>query len=196
MKKLLGLSLIVAMMAVNFAAAEDINAIFKKVNDLIASQNYSKALEELKWASKEIETLHSKKLEAFLPDQLAGYNGEKVSSGSAIGITNIERSYKGADGSVKVSLTNMGGAAAGLGGLAQLGQMAAIFGGSNGMESFRVQGRTAQLDTTGVNPSLTVYLESGSMLQFAGNGKVKGELLKTMAEAMKLDDLDNYLKGR
>lgn len=175
--------------------AEDINAIFKKVNDLVTAQNYSKALEELKWASKEIEKMNGEKIKTFFPDTAAGFTGDKANASSALGFSNIEKNYKGANGTVKLTLTNMGSNGSPLGGLAQLGQMAAMFGGTNGIETFRIQGRTANLDTTSSEPKLTVYLESGSILQFDASGKTSADELKAMAEALKLDELDKYLKG-
>lgn len=194
-KSAVALGILLSGLLAGSAVAEDINVIFKKVNDLITAQNYSKALEELKWASKEIEKMHTKKLEQFFPETIAGFTGEKINASSAMGISNLERSYKGPNGRVKVALTNLGGAGGGLAGLAQLGQMAALMGGT-GMESFRIQGRTAMLDTTGSEPKLNITLDSGSMLSFDPEGtSIKADDLKAMAEAMKLDDLDKYLKG-
>ena len=196
-KNALLFSLAVSAALVSAGNAEDINAIFKKVNDLITAQNYSKALDELKWASKEIEKLNGEKIKTFFPDSVAGFTGDKANANSALGISNIERNYKGANGTLKLSLTNMGAAAgAGFGGLAQLGQMAAMFGGAgNGIETLRVQGRTANLDTTGTNPKLTVYLDSGSILQLDASGKTSAEEIKAFAEALKIEELDKYLKG-
>jgi hypothetical protein len=139
--------------------------------------------------------MNSKKIETFFPDSLSGFNGEKVSSSGAFGMTNIERNYKKGSDSVKVALTNLGAAGGALGGLAQLGSMAAMMGGESGMESFRLNGRTAQLDTTSSSPKLTVFMDSGSMLSFESHGKVTADTLKAMAEEMKLDDFDKYLKG-
>jgi hypothetical protein len=175
--------------------AEDLNAIFANVNKYVADQNYSKALEELKWASKEIEKMNSKKIETFFPDTLSGFAGEKVTSSGALGMTNIERNYKNGNNSVKVALTNLGAAGGALGGLAQLGSMAALMGGQTGMESFRINGRTAQLDTTSGEPKLTVFMDSGSMLTLESSGTVDSETLKKMVEELKLDEFDKYLKG-
>jgi hypothetical protein len=176
--------------------AEELDPIFTKVKTLVSSGDYSKALEELKWASKEIEKLNAKKIETFFPDSLNGFTGSKINTGGALGMTNIERTYmKGKDG-FQIALTNLGSAAGGaLGGLAQLGSMAAMFGGQNGIESVRINGRTAQLDSTGSEPKLTLFLDGGSMLNVEGKGAVKTEDLKAAIEAMKIDDLEKYLKG-
>ena len=176
--------------------AEELDPIFTKVKTLVTSGDYSKALEELKWASKEIEKLNAKKLETFFPDSLIGYTGEKVSSGGALGMTNVERSYKNGKNSFKVILTNLGSSAGGaLGGLAQLGSMAGMFGGQNGMETIRINGKTAQMDTTSSSPKLTIFLDGGSMLAIESQGAVKADELKSAAEALKIEDIEKYIKA-
>jgi hypothetical protein len=182
------------------AAAEDINDIFKKVNELVQAKNYSKALEELGWAKKEIEKMNSKQLESYFPDTLNGFKGQPVSASNALGFTNIERLYKKDEStSVKVSLTGSGpgGVPGGLGGLAAFGKMAAMMGNNgDGSDTFRINGRTAQLEehSDEKRAELTVFLDSGSILKFEGSN-TDGGALKQMAEALKIGDLDTYLKG-
>lgn len=202
MKKLLTVLMASCLLITTSAFAEDINDIFKRVNDLIAQQNYSKALNELNWASKEIEKMHNQKLQGFLPDTLSGLAGGKIESTSALGFTNLERTYTNAadKSTVKVSLSGgtTPGAQGGMGGLAQLGQMAAMFGGNQpGQDTFRIGGRTATLEQNeqSKHAELTVFMDSGSILKLEMNGNAKGDTLKTMAEALKLDDLDKYLRG-
>ena len=87
---------------------------------------------------------------------------------------------------------------AGLGGLAALGQMAAMMGGGTpGSDTFRIGGRTATLQATPGSSSsdLTIFLDSGSMLKIESYDGVSGDVLKQMAENLKINDLDNYLKG-
>jgi hypothetical protein len=55
-----------------------------------------------------------------------------------------------------------------------------------------VDGRTASLNEQG-NPELTVFLDSGSILQFSGGSAAS---LKSMAEAFNVGKLDNYLRGQ
>lgn len=205
MKKLL-LTAVVLLSTVlsltNYSFAEDLNAIFKKVNDLVAAKNYSKAIEELAWANKEIEKLNSQHIISFFPDTLLGYTGKKAETNSALGITNIERTYSkdGAGTTVKVALTGSGGGAgagAGLGGLAAFGRMAAMMGGqSPGNDTFRIAGRTATLEKEDRSAQLTVFLDSGSMLTLEMNNGNDADALKAMAEALDLNKLDNYLRGQ
>ena len=179
--------------------AEDIDALFKKVDEYIEKKNFPKALEELSWARKEIEKMHQTRLKDFLPEELAGAKGHKFKTASALGMNSLERKYT-MDGtkSVKVMLTGGSGAGANnpMGGLAGLGKMAAMMQGNTGeAETFRISGRTASLATTRNNPELTVFLDSGSILKLEGQNGADADTLKKMAEAVKIDDLDNYLKG-
>ncbi|MCB0337865.1 MAG: hypothetical protein KDD62_16220, partial [Bdellovibrionales bacterium] len=134
----------------------------------------------------------------FFPDKLGNLSGEQFSPNTALGITNLERSYS--DGSNKVKLSLTGGSAGGgaFGGLAGIGRMAAMFQGQTpGQETFRIDGRTANLNTQNeTRPELTVFMENGSIISLKTmNGAVKPDELKTMAEGLKLEQLDSYLKG-
>ena len=112
-------------------------------------------------------------------------------------MTNVERKYKKGADTFTITLTNLGGGAGGaLGGLAQLGSMASMFGGANsGMDSVRVAGKTAQVDTTGSEPKMTVFLDGGSILALEAGGKTSVDDLKKSIEAFKIEDLEKYLKG-
>ncbi len=185
--------LAVAVVFNNIAVAEDINEIFKKVNQFIEKENYSKAIEELAWANKELEKLHNKKLATLLPDEIEGYQGQKIEQQSAIGISSISRKYK-KDGD-QIELNIAGG---GKGGMAGIGKMAAMFGGNQpGVETFRLDGLTANLNTSSRRPELTVFLESGSILSLKKRkkGEDPEETLKSFAKALKIGELDKYLKG-
>ncbi|MCB0334333.1 MAG: hypothetical protein KDD55_12580 [Bdellovibrionales bacterium] len=179
------------------ARAEDLNKIFENVNNFITQKNYTKALEELDWAKNEIGKMHVDALKGFFPDSLAGYNGGEVESSSALGMTNIERTYNGVVGQVKVSLVG-GGKGGAMGGLAGLGRMAAMMGGQNGQESLRINGQTATLDTRSSRPELNVFLESGGILKvegLKGFNKDNSSQLKSVAEAIKIAELNKYLSG-
>lgn len=136
---------------------------------------------------------------SFFPDELAGYKGLKLETNSVFGINNVERAYKGKDGSeIKVSLTGGtggAGAGAGFGQLAALGGMAAMMQGQNdGSETFRLDGRTANLQLERAGGSeLTVFLNSGSILKLEMSNKATSDALKGFASAIKVNDLDGYL---
>lgn len=176
--------------------AEDINEVFKKVGEYVQQKNYPKAMEELQWAQKELEKMHQQRLGELLPPAVEGFKGEDTQFQSAMGFANIERQYVKGDQSIRLSISGSTGTE-GLGGLAGLAKMGMMMGGSQpGKEQFRIDGRTASLDTSSGSPELTVFLESGSILQLqAGDDSVDGGSLKKFAQGLKLGELDSYLKG-
>ena len=193
---LITLGLIVAVAAFRpvAAAAEDINEIFKRVNDYIAKENFPKAIEELSWAEKELQKLNTQKLANVLPSEVNGFKGENPKIETALGFTNIERQYKNGGKSIKLSITGGGGGAmGGLAGLAKMGMM--MGGGTAGTDQFRIDGRTASLNTESGNPEVTIFLESGSMMMLSAQSGVDGAELKKFAEAIKVGTVDDYLKG-
>ena len=111
-----------------------------------------------------------------------------------MGFDNIERDYSGNGKKINVSVTG-GGAGSAMGGLAGLARMGMMMGGQQpGVDSFRIDGKTANLDTTGGKAELTVFLDSGSILKVEGNG-VDAATIKSFAEGLKISNLDNYMKG-
>lgn len=192
MKKTALITLCIALGS-NVAFADDLKSMLAKVEQLSTEGNYAKALEELNWAKKDLEQNYLKKLTSYLPDTINEMTGAKPEFNSAMGFTNVSRQYSQGGNSVKVEIQggSAGGAQAGLGGLAALGQMAAMFGQQNGQATMRIDGRTANLNED--NGELTVFLEGGSMLNIH---KTSGTVdLKSIAEGLKLDDIEKYMKG-
>ncbi len=178
------------------AFAEDLNEIFKRVNELVAKENYSKALEELTWAKKEIEKLNTGKLGKLLPAEVNGFTGNEAKITNVMGMMNVERTYKNANKVIALSLTGSSGGNEGMGGLAGLARMGMMMEAQEGgSETFRIEGRTSTLKTQNGTTELTVALESGSILKLEGKTGVDGPTLKSFAEAMKIGTIDNYLKG-
>jgi len=176
--------------------AEDVKEVLDRVNTLYKEGNYSKALEELEWARKEIEKSNSKSLATLLPDELAGLKGDKAETSSALGITNIERSYSDSKNQkVKVTLTQTGGTGGAMGGLAGLGQMAAMFGAQSGQDVFRIDGMTASMEGEGEGAKLQVFLSSGSILAFDLLEGTNSAILKEMANKIGLASIDKKIKG-
>lgn len=178
--------------------AEDINSIFKRVNELTAGGNFSKALEELDWAKREIEKQHTQKIQGFFPATLGDFKGEKFESNLAMGMLSVERSYEAGEGEITVSLTggSGGGGAAGLGNLAQIGKMAAMMQNDSGQETIRIAEKTATVEKgeEGGSSAITVFLDSGAILKIESD-KAKVEDLKRWVELFKIAELDTYLKG-
>ncbi len=192
-KKSLLLAASVFLLA-NAALADDLKSILEKVNTYAAEGNYAKALEELSWAKKELDQKYNQKLSSLLPDTISGFTGEKAEINSAMGLTSIGRNYTKEGARVRLELQggSGGGAGAGLGGLAALGQMAAMFGQQPGQQSMRIKGRTANLMNEG--EEMTLFLDGGSMITLRKESGTAD--LKAIAEALDLDSIENYLKGK
>ncbi len=192
--------MIVAFLAICFlvdvVVAEDLNTILQRVNKYSAEENYSKALEELSWARKEIEKLHVKKLVSLIPDQLAGYVAEPTKTDGALGFTSIERVYKQGNANMQLNITvGTGSVNRQMGGLAGLGRMAAMMGGgAPGSETIRIDGLTASVEARGSNNTITVFLNSGSILELRGN-QTSVDTLKEAVKSLNLSKLDSYLAG-
>jgi hypothetical protein len=193
------LSLIVGIAAPHVTQAEDLKQIFEKVQQYYQDKNYSKALEELSWAQREIEKANAEVTQSFFPNEIEGFKGGKIENTSVFGFMNVERSYeKGESESIKVALmgSSKGQGQNPLGGLAAMGQMAAMMAGTQpGVDSFRLDGRTAMLEKEDESASLTVFLDGGSMLKFEVNGSNNADTLKKFASAFTIADIEKHLKG-
>jgi len=196
MKKNTVVLLIATLFVIPFSAqAEDVKAIFEKVNTYIEQKNFTKALEELKWAENEIGKMHNQELKNFFPDEVAGYKGGKVEVSAALGMTNLERNYTKANNTVTLTLTG-GGAGGAMGGLAGIARMGMMMGGQGaGQDTFRIKGQTASLTEQNNRTELTVLLDSGSMLKLETRAADMGKELRNIAENIKIEELEKYLKG-
>jgi hypothetical protein len=194
-RKITTAALFSLLFAVQPALGEDINDVFKKVNEYVQQKNYPKAMEELTWAQKELEKLHQQRLSELLPADVEGYKGGDTQVQQMMGFSNIEREYTNGDKNIRLAITGTSGTD-GMGGLAGIAKMGMMMGATQpGRDQFRINGRTASLDTTNSSPELSVFLESGAVLQLTTSEGVDGPALKKFAEALKIADLDNYLKG-
>jgi len=127
------------------------------------------------------------------------FKGGKIENTIVFGLINVERSYeKGESESIKVALmgSSKGQGQNPLGGLAAMGQMAAMMGGNQpDVDSFRLDGRTAMLEKEDESASLTVFLDGGSMLKFEMNGSNNADTLKKFASGFRIADIEEHLKG-
>ena len=176
------------------ASAEDIDAIFKKVEALVQQKNYPGAISELAWAKDEIEKLHQQRLKEIVPADVEGFKGGDPEIQSALGFTTLEREYTKGEQTITMSLSGGSGGDA-MGGLAGIAKMGMMMGATQpGVEKVRLGSLTGSLDTKN-SPELTVFLDSGSIVQLRTSEGVDGATLKKFAEGLKLSDLDGYLKG-
>jgi hypothetical protein len=193
---------IVSLVFASAASAEDLTTLIKNVTEASEQGHYARALEELSWVQKKLETEHSKKIQSLFPDSLGDFtsSGEAISN-SVMGMTTIERGYQKGNQTLNVSLISAatGGGNQALGGLAAFGAMAAMMGANQpGAESFRIDGRTTNFmpDATNNSAELTVVLDGGSSLKFELSGDSNKEALTTAAKAFAIGDLEQYLRGR
>ncbi len=197
---IIGLVISALFISTNVAHTEELDKIFDKVKSLVQSKNYPKAVEELTWAEKEIQKLHLAKLKEFFPAKLGGLQGGKFEVQGAFGMSTVERTYQGEGTDVMVSLVNNSqGGGAGVGALAQLGKMAALMGAQDsGEETIRINGFTARMENSeeGSEPTLSVFLESGSILKIESRSGGNGDKLKKIAEEINIASLDSYLRGQ
>jgi hypothetical protein len=178
--------------------AEDINAVFKRVNDLLAQKSYAMALGELGLARQEIEKLHLQRIQAFLPQTVAGFTGGNIRTGGALGVMTVDREYT--KGALTLQLGfrggNSGNGPGTFGNIAQLGRVVATTQKQPGVESVRIGAQTGIIKASGPKNTLTLFLESGSVLMVAGPVSATNEELRTFAEALDVVNLEKYLSGK
>jgi hypothetical protein len=187
-------AVLIPVLTATVAYAEDLPAIFKKVQELVEQKNYAGAMKELSWAQQELEKMHQQRLADMLPAEVDGFKGDKPEVQSALGFTTLEREYS--KGEQRITLSISGGtgneAMAGLAGIAKMGAM--MGGVQPGVDKVRLGSLTATLDSTD-SPEMTVFLDSGSVVTLKTGNGVDGAALKKFAEGLKLVELDYYLKG-
>ena len=196
-----GLSLLASTLLpiVNASAEEKFEDIIKRVTDLKAEGKFSEAINEMSWATKQLQSLHQQKLQSFFPGAVAGFTPGEFEQNSALGILSVKRTYKTADGStVSVNLTGSssseGGAAQGFGALAALAQMGAMMDNSGKTDTVRINGKRATITNNGGSPDLMVTAGNGLMLQVESQGsKVTKEQITQLAEAFNFKDFEAYM---
>ncbi len=109
--------------------ADNFTDLIRSAEKNYKAQNYSKALEDLEWARKEISNQHLKSMKSFFPAEIDGMVGKDVDGASVMGIQGITKIYTSSDQtrSVSISLVSGGASPAG-GGLGSLMNMASSLG--------------------------------------------------------------------
>ncbi len=189
------LAVLLTVYPTKLVAEESFEDLLKQAQTLKEQGKYGKAITELGWASKQLETLHLKKVSGFLPAQAGEFKGGEAEVSSAIGMLSIEKRYTAPSGAV-VKLSLAGAAAAdgggGLGGLAGMAQMAAMMGNVPGIETVRIKGQRATIQTESGEPKLMLSI-AGFMIQLEPeDGAVKKEHLIALAEGIDIQGLTAY----
>lgn len=195
-RKLLGLAVASTLFLsiVGVARAENIDELFQNLKKYVEQEQYPNAMEELQWMQRELDKLHFEKVKSYFPDELNGYRGGDTNSQTVLGFTNLNRAYEGGGSEIDVALT---GGASVAGGMAALLNMVNVLGRQEDSTTFRLDGRTATLvsDPDG-SASLSVILKSGSLLTFEAKSLEDVEVLRQVAGAFPVAELDDYLAGR
>jgi hypothetical protein len=178
--------------------AEELNAVFKRVNDLMAQKSYARALEELGNARQQIEKLHLERVKTFFPASVAGYTGGEPKTGGALGIATVDREYTKGASILRLGLRggNTGGGPGSFGSIAQLGRMVAGMQREPGVESVRIGLQPGLIKLAGHKNTLTLFLESGAVLVVEGHSSATNEELKNFAGALDIIALEKYLSGK
>lgn len=183
------------ILAASLCAEVSFDDTLKKASELKAKGDIRGAIEELNWAQQELGKENMTKIASFIPDQVLDYKGDKLENSAALGMATMDRTYKNADTTIKVSMLTSSGSDAGLGGLAAFAGMAAGMGGQvPGMENIRLKGAKGVIDTTNTTPKATISVSNSVTINVEGVTNVTKEKLVAFVEALNLEGLANYMK--
>lgn len=187
---------IALVLAPTLARAEDPASLIQSAGDLLKQGKYSKAVEDLQWAIREIRLVQVEELKKFLPKSVSGYAAEEVEADVAaaaffnVNLAEAQRKFQSNSGDeavdLKITSGDIGGA--GLGAMMKMSQM---FGQQQG-ELVRVKGRKATLewDAANADGKLTCVLDNNVQITVEVSDGVKA----TAAKFMELVDLDGLEK--
>ncbi|MBE9548510.1 MAG: hypothetical protein IMF09_03810 [Proteobacteria bacterium] len=156
--------------------------------ELFSEGDIEGALEEARWCVTQLEQLKKNETSAYFKDEIDGYEGGKLNSQQAMGITVIERSYSKGSEMINVSLT--GGSSGGLN--SAFAAMAAMGMQAAQGEKVRIQRRSALVTDEGDSTSVVVTLKSGGMLTFESS-EVSNDDLVAFAKEFPVADLDDSI---
>ncbi|MCU0612059.1 MAG: hypothetical protein MUE60_09760 [Candidatus Eisenbacteria bacterium] len=179
------------------ARGEDPATLIQSATEFLNQGKYSKAIEDLQWALREIRLLQTVELKKFLPQSVSGYTAEEVDADAAaaamfnINLVEAERKFQASSGDeyvdLKITSGDIGGA--GLGAMMKMSQM---FGEQQG-ELVRVKGRKCTLEWDADNSSgkLTCVLDNDIQVTVEVSNGQKA----TPAKFMELVNLDGLEKA-
>ncbi|MBN1425706.1 hypothetical protein JXA88_14215 [Candidatus Fermentibacteria bacterium] len=178
------------------ARAEDPGSLIQSASELLKQGKYTKAVEDLQWAIREIRLLQVEELKKYLPSAVSGYATEEVESDAAsaaffnVNLVEAQRNYQsnGSDEFVDLKITSGDIGGAGLGAMMKMAQM---FGEQQG-ELVRVKGRKATLewDAGNAGGKLTCVLDNNVQITVEVTDGQKA----TVTKFMELVDLDSLEK--
>ncbi|MEM7363614.1 MAG: hypothetical protein AAF525_06285 [Pseudomonadota bacterium] len=104
--------------------AEDPTEGCSNAIEAFQAEDVDLALEEARWCVEGLEQQKQAQIASHFKDEVMGYTGQQLNENKGMGVMVIERTYQLGDNKIQVTLTQGGGpAAAGLGAVANLGNM-------------------------------------------------------------------------
>lgn len=188
------LILLTGLVCVSFA--DNVTELITSTKTNYEKKKYYKALEDLRWAEKEISNLFIQSLKKYLPANVADYTNSDPTGGDMFSIQNIERNYshqKDSMKTVKISIlsgssaTGTSGMGAFLGGLANLAAMSS--GGNSEMVVTQGQRGTLTFDPSAKNHKLVFSLDGKVSIIIETNNFDSGDEAKKFANMIDFDGL-------
>ncbi len=179
------------------AQADNVTTLLKSAEQNYAAGNYSKALEDLNWASKEIANQHLNSMKSLLPTEIEGMKGVDAEGGSVLGFRGISKQYNSTDGSksVTISLLSGGNTTTGNGLSALMGMAAslgAMQGGTNAKivieKGYRGQFLQEKGEKTG---TLTFTLNDGKMITIETYGYQHSAMAEKVAKMLDIAKIES-----
>ncbi len=178
------------------AQADDVTTLLESAQDNYSAKRYSKALEDLDWARKEIVSLHLKGMKNLFPESIDGMKGMANEGGEVLGVRGISRVYSGTDGQHRVTISLMGGeSASGGAGLGALMGMAAAFGAMEAGSNAKLviakgyKGQFIQDPMNGMG-TLTFTLSGGKALTIETMGYPDASMAEKVAKMLDIAKIE------
>jgi len=184
------------MVASGPVAADNVTELLKSASQNYEAKKYSKALEDMEWARREIANLQLQELKKLLPEELDGMKGQDGDAGAILGIHAVSREYYSEDGSKSVKITLASGKSSqGGAGLGAIMGMAAAFGAMDGNRQSKMiieQGYKGQfsLDPNTTEGMLLFNLNGGSMINIETDGYPDEKMAEKAAKALDIAKIE------
>jgi hypothetical protein len=171
----------------------------------LQSDNYSKAQDEINYASGKISEILSEMLVTYIPDAPAGYTqdeknaaglgnmGAMFGSANSVAATGKYSSTKeDSDGNTpELTLTiSVGGVMGGASGLAALGQMFSGYGSGTASKTIRVAGYSGTQEFSDGDGTLTVQVGQKISIIVEGSALSSADIMKNLVEKIDLAKLE------
>ncbi len=188
-------ALVVVPLTCVVAQADDVTTLIDSAKDNYAAHKYTKAIEDLEWAKKEIMNRQIGSVKDFLPAEIDGMKGVDVEEGAVLGVRGVSRKYGTADGSKSVVISFVSGeGSAAANGLGALMKMAASLGAMEAGTSSKLviaKGYKGQFVPEGKQSgTLTFNLNGGRMVTIQTTGYQGASMAEKVAKNLDLSKIE------